>query len=311
MYGNDSSGSQADLKLPMLLLLLVTPALFATNVVIGRYAVDHVGPWTLAFLRWLGALLLFTPFCLQLSRVDWKQGLQQWRLFLIAGSMGIGLCGGGYYWSLQHTTATNGALIYSPSPALMVLFEALLLRQWLSRRVIAGLLSALLGVLLIISKGDISTLKQLSFNIGDLGVLACAVGWAIYSLSLRRPELLKLPTQIVFMGTMLGGLLCLLPFVFWEEWQAYALPTTAAGWWSVAGLSLIPSVLAFMAFQTGIRKVGAARTAIFLYLMPFYAVLMSMLLLGEATAWYHWVGFACVLLGIGLASGLSKSNVNA
>jgi drug/metabolite transporter (DMT)-like permease len=175
----------------------------------------------------------------------------------------------------------------------------------------AGLLSALLGVLLIISKGDISTLKQLSFNIGDLGVLACAVGWAIYSLSLRRPALMNLPSQVVFVGTMLGGLLCLLPFVMWEEWQAYALPTTAAGWWSVAGLSLIPSVLAFMAFQTGIRKVGAARTAIFLYLMPFYAVLMSMLLLGEATAWYHWVGFACVLLGIALASGVSKSNGNA
>ena len=85
------------------------------------------------------------------------------------------------YIGAQHTSATNIALIFSCSPILVSLLEALIWRKPLPATRVAGLLLALGGVLTVLSRGDADVLARLAFGQGDLWVLLAATGWAFYT----------------------------------------------------------------------------------------------------------------------------------
>lgn len=282
-------------------ILLLTPLFFASNVVFGRAAVVNVAPATLAFWRWLLAGLAMLPFA-------WSQLPTLKRLgrlsptLLVAAALGMGICGAGVYWSLQHTTATKGVLLYTTSPAMVALIEEAAGRRRLSLAAAAGIVLATIGVAVIVTEGAPDRLRSFDFNIGDLGFLIAALSWAIYSLLLRNSEVVTLGGIGFFTLTALFGALVNLPFWLIEGRTHGHLPHGVEAWTSIGLIVAISSILSFLSYQYSVRQVGPAQAAMFMYLLPVFGVALAALFLGEAVAAYHFAGSALVIGGVVIAT---------
>lgn len=280
------------------LLLLVMPLFFSSNIVIARGIGDAVPPFTLALLRWALAVAILLPFTWT-SLIRHRPVLKRsWRRILLLGFLGMWICGALVYVALAATTATNGTLIYTTSPVIVLLIETVVLRKPLSPLRLAGVALALAGVAVIVLKGDVDALLGLRFNPGDLGIAAAAAAWAVYSVVLRDRSLGGLPTLSLFAAIAMAGVVTLLPFSLWEAWHVPVLPATLPAWMAVLALALFSAVGAFSLYQYGVKVVGPAITSCFLYLLPLYGVGMSVLFLGESLHAYHFAGMALVLVGL-------------
>lgn len=283
-------------------VLAVMPLLFASNLVIGRAAIDDVGPWTLAFWRWLLAFLILLPAAWPGFVRHRTLILGEWRIVAVLGVLGMWFCGGVVYLSLRHTTATNATLIYTSSPVVVLLLEMIFRGKRSSPRQIAGIALAFTGVLAILLRGDPARLMALEFNVGDIGMASAAIAWATYSVLYSRAGLGALPNSTLFAVIALAGCVVLVPFMAWESASRDVLPTGRDAWASILGVAVVASVLAFSAYQYGVRTVGPGTTSIFMYLLPAYGVGLAVLFLGETLAAYHAAGFVCVTCGVILAT---------
>jgi drug/metabolite transporter (DMT)-like permease len=281
-------------------LLLITPALFATNYLTARVAVPLIPPFTLALLRWSLTAMLACAVALPLVRRHARQSLAEWRPLLLLGAVGMALCGASAYEAARTTVAVNIGLIYAASPAMIAVLARFMFGERLGMRQVAGMIACLTGVLWIIARGMPASLLQMQFVTGDLWALAGAIGWAVYSVLLKK-HTGQLPPQVRFVWLCAAGAVVMLPFSVWELARVPAHWTLeAAGY--VALLVVVASFGAYQGYDKAQRVLGAARTGIIMYLGPVYAALLAWALLGEPLRQFHTVGAALVLGGVYLVN---------
>lgn len=281
-------------------LLIITMLCWAGNFVIGRWAVGHVPPLTLAALRWTGASLLILPFALPHLRRDLPLIRAQAPMLIFLGVMGSGVFNTVQYFALQTTTATSAAVINSSGPVMIALVGALLLGERLRFRQVLGIAVSLLGVVTVLSRGDVAGLAAIGSNRGDLLMVIAVTGWAFYTALLRRRPAIH-PLSFAAVTYMVAAALNA-PLGLGEQlagvhgdWQA---PTLLA----IAYTAVFPSLIAYLCYARGVEIIGATRGGAFMHLIPLFAAVLSMLFLGEAPHAYHAVGFAAILAGVFLAA---------
>jgi len=287
-----------------LVVMLLTPLFFSSNLIFGRSTIPQVAPFTLAFLRWTFAALLLSPF-LWMARDRVRSYVTTHPVhWLVLGFLGMWICGAGVYYALQFTTATNGTLIYTTSPLIVIILERLFFGRATSWREIAGIIVGFFGVATIVLKGDFSGLtgSGTSFNRGDLMFIAAALSWAGYSVLLKGRRTAGLPVSALFAVITVSGALLLAPFALWEFLSGALMPQTWTAWGGIAGIVVFSSLLAFSGYQYGVARLGASTTSIFMYLLPPYGVGLAVMILGEPIQTHHAIGIVTVLTGLVLAT---------
>lgn len=290
-------------------MLLAAPALFASNMVAARWAHDAaLPPVFLAFGRWLVAFLILLPLAAP-SLLRHRQAL--WRglpTLLPLAVLGMGVAVAPQYIGAQSTSATNIALIFSCSPILVALLEAAIWRKPLPPLRAMGLMLALGGVLVVLTRGDAWTLARLAFGQGDLWVLLAATGWAFYTVLQKRLTVPAVPDGARLAAMMLGGAIALAPFAGVEA-AAGAIPP-----WSdprlaavLLFLAVVPSLGAYYVYGRLISRAGPATAGLSMFLVPVYAALLAWPLLGETPQLFHAYGFVMILLGVKLASSRMRT----
>jgi drug/metabolite transporter (DMT)-like permease len=282
--------------------LLTLAALFwAGNFVLGRAVHGSIPPLTLAFGRWLIALLVLLPVGLKPMLTQRPLWQPHWRRIILLALLGIASFNSLVYLGLQSTSATNGVLLNSFIPILIVLLGALFFRLPLNRGQLAAVLLSFTGVLLLVAHGQPARLLALDINQGDALVFTAMLAWAVYTLLLRG-----LPAGLDRLGllTLLVaiGLLAILPCFLLEYAQGRRAEVTFTTLASFAYVGTLPSVLAYYFYNVGVARVGAARAGSFIHLMPAFGAVLSMLLLGEAIHGYHLLGIAAILGGVLLSA---------
>ncbi len=286
-----------------LLILIFMPLFFSSNIIFGRAAINlGAEPFTLAFLRWGLSAAILMPFVIR----ELRQADIDWTTFtgplLLMGFLGMWVCGALVYFALKYTSATNGTLIYTSSPVLILLIEWAFRGRRIGLREAIGIMLAFFGVVAIVVRGDFDRLIGLSFNLGDLIFVATAISWAIYSVLLRTERFQAVPTFPLFALIAAAGALTLAPFAVFEIAWTLKFPNQLAVWGYVAGIVFLSSIIAFSSFQYGVKVVGSSVAGIFLYLLPVYGVAMAVLFLGETLEAFHFWGIALVLGGVVLAT---------
>lgn len=283
------------------ILLLIAPALFASNMLTAKAVADSIPPVALAFWRWTTTCAILLPL---VGRTLWysRAALRaEWLDLLVLGALGMGVCGAFVYIGADTTTAINIGLIYAASPILIVLMARVFWRESLSPLQGLGVAISLAGVVVVISQGQAALLLDLDFTTGDLWIVAATTGWALYSVLLRyRPSRLGLMPRFAVIA--LGGVAVLLPFAFWEGltdgWPRLD-GTTAI---TVLFLACVASFGAYLAYARVQKVLGAGPTSLIMYLIPLYNGVLAYLLLGETLEFYHLIGAALVFPGLYLTT---------
>lgn len=281
------------------LLLSLTSLFWAANIVLGRYVARHVPPMTLSCVRWIGAFLLLLPFAWPHLKRDWPVLRTRLPLLVMLSATGFAINNGLSYWALQYTQALNALLLQSAGPLFVALW-ALPLGVRLTFAQFVGIAISLVGVLVIVLRGDLGALASVQFNRGDVMFGGALLSFGLYSaLMIRRP----VTHQLSLIGFTIGcGALLLLPFSIWEYSTGATLKLDLLTVGTVVYVIIFPSTLSYLFFNRGIALIGPNRAAPFFHLVPVFGSAMAIVLLGEQLQLFHLIGYALVLAGVVIAS---------
>lgn len=279
-------------------LLVVCVLLWSANFVLGRFVAGAIEPWELAFFRWLGVFIVTLPFLFLHVKKIWAALKEHFALLLLLSALGIAAFNTLLYIGLQQTTATNALLINSSIPIVIVLLSAVILKTYISKTQILGILLSTAGVVFLVLKGDIQSIVTLSFNPGDFWVIASSLCWASYSVLVKfRPP--HLSSFEFFITTVALGVVMLLPFYLAQgyTWEREVMVLSHYAW-VIGYVVLFTSILCYYLWHKGIAHIGADKTGQFTHLMPLFGSFLAYLFLGERLEWFHLGGIVLIFGGI-------------
>jgi drug/metabolite transporter (DMT)-like permease len=281
-------------------LLFIQPIFMASNLIVARGGVEFVPPISLAFWRWTFVFLFLLPFTYVSLKKNYKVIIIEYKKLFFLGAMGCGVCGAFPFLAGETTTVTNMGIIYTSSPIFIIMISAFFFNEKINFIKIIGLISCLAGVFAIIIKGDINLLLSLNFTIGDLWMLAAAIGWALYSIYLfywkSQLPIFQRFTLVAFFGAM-----SLLPFYIIEEvvFQRTVFSSQFFSWVLFAAIS--PGIIAFTLYTKAQKSLGASLTGFTLYIFTIYAAIYGFIFFDEKLESFHLLGTVLVFFGVYLA----------
>jgi drug/metabolite transporter (DMT)-like permease len=294
---NGVLGSVVRVAMSPYTMAAVSMLLWAGSNIVVRGVREEVPPMGLSFWRTFLGFLIVLPFVLPrlpayapIIRANWRI-ISLVSFLLIVGGNAL------LFLSLQFTIVINVALLNSVEPILIIIVAWIAFRDPLSRRQAAGVAVSLLGVVVLVSRGDLETIAKLDFNSGDILVFFAYVSWACYAVYMRLA-----PRQIdhlTMLALLLGvGAAMLAPIYLVEH---FAFRPTVFSWEmiaSAAGLALFTSVLGVLSWNRALAALGSNRAGLFIHLIAVYSVILSIVFLGERLEEFHVTGI--LLIGIGI-----------
>jgi len=275
--------------------------IWSGNMTINQLTVGAIAPSSIAFLRWVLALAVLTPF---LAPAAWKHRAtirREWPKLAVLGLLGMGLWQGLAYVAAETTSATNMGILAAMVPLLTVLLSALILREPPSLGGTLGGVVALLGVLVLLGRGDPLSLLELSVAKGDLLMVVAATCYALYGVMLKRWPM-DLPPWILLYAQVIFAVLFLLP----PYLMGPMTPVDGSNIGLILYAGIPASIITTFLWMRAIRQIGASQASIFINLMPLFSALIAMALLGERIALFHFLGGALVLTGVIMAQTLTR-----
>ena len=286
-------------------LLLIQPIFMASNLIIARGGVEFAPPISLAFWRWLTVFLILLVFNYKILK---KKNfiIKEYKKLFFLGFTGCGICGAFPFIAGQTTTVINMGIIYTSSPIFIILLSYFLFKENMNFFKMFGLTSCLIGVLIIIVKGDYLALIKLKFTKGDLWMLGASIGWALYSIFLFN---WKTSFNVFERFTLISffGALSLFPFYLIEEVYIRNTEFNLIFLLWVLFAALSPGIIAFSLYTYTQKYLGATTTGFALYLYTVYGALYGILFFDEILRSFHIYGVILVFLGIYLTKYKRKN----
>jgi len=295
-----TSPRAASSRLPAYGALVLTMALWGSNPSISRLVLEAVPPVALAWSRWFVVLVAVLPIVWPERRVIAEALRGRWKtlalLTVLAGAPQSVVVYKGLEWS----SAINLGLFNSAIPVLILVLGALFWGRRIRVPEAGGIAVSLAGVLVILFQGSWAKALALAFNIGDLVLFAGMVQWALYTLKLiDRPRALSPPALVAILAAF--GLIICTPLLVWEGIAVHPPRLDPATTLALVYIGLGPTLGAMLCFNFAVERVGAVRAGVLVHLMPVFASVFAVLLLGEQVHVFHAAGFALVAGGALLA----------
>ena len=289
--------------------LLTATALWAGNAIAGRVLVGSISPITLSAVRWGLAALLLLP-------LGWRvfmPGSALWqnkKRFLLLGLFGVGSYNVLLYLALQTSTAINVTLIGASMPIWMLFIGAVFYQVKPSILQMIGAVVSLLGVGIVLTRGDLSALLSMQMVVGDLLIMLATILWAFYSWMLSRPGTSterQWPWAEFLMAQVTVGLLWTGFFDGFEIAAGHAF--LDLNWWTaslIAFVAIGPSLIAYRCWGLGVNGAGPTVAAFFANFIPLFTALLSAAMLGEPPQLFHGLAFGLIVAGIVISSKKRK-----
>ena len=284
------------------LFLVLTTLFWSGNFIVGKAAsLFEIPPFTLNFYRWTFAWLIIAPFTLKEIIGKKNYILQNIKLVIVLGITSITIFNSIVYYSLNFTQVISGVLMISTIPVMIIIFCWLFKIEKTNIYQILGVIFSLSGVIVIITKADLSILLNLNFNKGDLWMVVAMFSWAMYSALLRKKKF-ELSQLSLLQIIISAGLIFLLPAYLIELNLGYKARIELPFVLTLTYVVLFPGLASFIFWIKGISLIGSNRSGIFLHLMPIFSTILAILIFKEKFMIYHLIGALLIITGIILSS---------
>jgi RarD protein len=282
---------------------------WGASFVATKVALQEVSPVTVVWLRFgMGVIILggMVWYRKQL-RIPKKE---DWLYFGLLGFLGIAF----HQW-LQSTGlvtahALSTSLIVATTPIFMALLGRLFLKEKLTWFQMLGISLSTFGVLLVITKGDFTSLYSGQFGTkGDFLVLISALNWAIFSILSRR-GLQKYPAAGMMFYVMSFGWL-FSSILFLSSGNFYQIQSIGVnGWLAICFLGIFCSGIAYIFWYDALQALSVTQTGAFLYVEPLVTVIVAGLVLGEIMVFSALIGGIIILCGVWMVNRKSLKKVH-
>jgi drug/metabolite transporter (DMT)-like permease len=290
---------------------LTTAALmWAGNAIVGKILVQSSSPVLLNTIRWGVTALILLPFAWRVFRSTsplWQSS----KRFALLSLLGVGSYNVLLYLALKSSTPINVTLIGASMPIWAIVIGALFYKEQPNIKQIIGAVISLIGVTVVIVRGELERLIEIEFVAGDLLMVLATILWGAYSWMLSHPKESTertWPWSYFLLAQVGFGFCWSLGFAV-TEWQLeYSYFT-----WSWSTVSMIiyviigPSLIAYRCWGLGVSGAGATVATFFTNLIPLFTAILSTLLLQKPPELFQGVAFALILAGIYLSIQKKKS----
>lgn len=292
------------------LSLICVMALWGFNMVALKVLIQVFPPLTMASLRIFVAGLVIALFML-FKKEFRKPTIKEWCLAAGAGILGV--LGHHFFLTigLAHTTASNAAIIVGLSPLATALFAAIFIKEKLTVMKLVGITLGIFGVYLVVFQGKTNALNV---SIGDIYVLVAMISQALSYIFIKKATDSINPKELTAMMFLVGSTLLLLVTFFIEPNGVSQITTNSIPvkyWIIFFGSGIIATGFGHLMYNASIHNIGASQTAIFLNLLPLFALVGSSVFLDEAISYIQISGFLLIATGviIGVGEAFIKKSI--
>jgi drug/metabolite transporter (DMT)-like permease len=251
---------------------------WAGAFIAAKIGVRSASPLALTYYRFLLAAVCVYGYA-RVKGIPLRIRARDWWVMLQQGFVGMVCYHLLFFEAMRFTTAIKASMIMATNPLMVAVMAAFMLGEKLGRAKLFFILTALLGVLLTISHWHLRQLVQGRVASGDLIMLVAVVCWALYGVLVRHHSGRFDPVVTSFYSFAVCVIL-LTPFEAWEV-ASGGMHITADGWMAIVYMGLFPTFFGYTMHQQCIKHLGLSRSALFINLVPVFAMLMAVLVLHE------------------------------
>jgi drug/metabolite transporter (DMT)-like permease len=262
--------------------------------VVSDVVLATIPPFTLLSMRLIIGAILLAAIALRGQRAAMPARAALLRL-LGVGVVGFGISLGAQFVGTDKSTAVNGTLVTSASPAFILLFAALILRERMTAQRIAAVALATIGVIVIIdpARADFSS----ETFAGDVALGLAALTWGLYSVLVRQVSA-RFDTIIVSLFALIGGLLLTIPVSAIELTTRPIGEITPGIVLGILYLGVISTAVAMWMWNRAFALVDASIASLFFFAQPLVGTILSVLLLDQGMTVNLWIGSALIVIGV-------------
>ncbi|MFD2044290.1 DMT family transporter [Ornithinibacillus salinisoli] len=277
--------------------LLLVPLFWGGAFVAAEHVITELPPITAATLRFGSAGILLLAFLVIQNKIDFQAIKKQWLPIVGMAITGIFGYNAFFFIALDITSAINGSLIVATTPVFVTLGAVLFLKESWNKQLGLGLVLSLVGVIVVISKGSLLTLLQLQFNGGDLLFIGALVCWVTHGLLGKIVMRDVTPLVTTTMTTLIGGFLLGIGSLFEKGWDNVTYMSQQA-WVEMLFMIICSSVIGFILWNNGVKKIGASKSSIYMNLVPINTAWLAVVLYGSPITFNQIIGMIMVITGV-------------
>ncbi|KXY05486.1 MULTISPECIES: DMT family transporter [unclassified Bacillus cereus group] len=276
--------------------LSLAASIWGGMYVVSKYVLDFIPPLTLVWLRFIIAFVVLYMI-LKIAEKKQKKTVtirkKDWLLFAWIGFIGYFISITCQFIGTKLSDAHTGSLVTSATPAFMVIFAAIILKEKLTARRLLSTIIATIGVIIVIG-WDI---EIGSYFIGTIILVGAAITWALLSIYVKiasaRFSSLVITTYAIFFS-----LFFITPFMIWEF---QSNPIEHMNLYVVLGvlyLGIVSTAGAFFLWNKGLELMDASIGSLFFFFQPIVGSLLGWLLLNETLSSNFFIGGILIICSV-------------
>ena len=289
-----------------LFLPVITAIFFSGSFIAAKYTTFDLGPLTTSFLRYVIAFIFLASLISHYNKDSLKIKKEDVPKLVLLGLFGITGYHFFFFSSLKYTLVTNTGIINASSPVVTGLMAAIFIKERLTKKNYIGIILAFLGVLILITKGEIETFTNLNFNYGDMLMLLAVVSWVVYSLIIKSLSKKYSSFTLTFYATF-SGVIMLLFFALAEGVAEQVQAVSLKSILSILYMGIFASGLGYLFYNYGIQELGPTKTSSLVYsVVPIFVAILSLIFLKEKLTSSMIISVILIVTGLNLV--LLKGN---
>ncbi|MDD1765466.1 MAG: EamA family transporter [Methanomassiliicoccales archaeon] len=271
--------------------LVLASFIWGTSFISVKIGVEHVDPFLFSIMRFLFGSIVLLAVLLLLKRFDTRlfKNKLLWGISLI-NAVALEF----QHFGMTMTSATNAVLLVDIDVVFIALLAVVILAEKITNRIVTGLLLGMIGVVIITTNGDLSSVVSGSF-VGNAMVFFGGVLWAFYVVYQKKVLVKESDVLMVTGVVILETTLFLLPMTFLFA-GSYVVDNI--GWLSVLYTGVFCTGLAFLLYNTGLKAISATIASVILLLEIVFAMLFAFIVLGETPTIVTAIGGALIIIAI-------------
>ncbi|PFO80234.1 EamA family transporter [Bacillus cereus] len=276
--------------------LSLAASIWGDMYVVSKYVLDFIPPLTLVWLRFIIAFVVLYGI-LKLAEKKQKKKVtirkKDWLLFAWIGFIGYFISITCQFIGTKLSDAHTGSLVTSATPAFMVIFAALILKEKLTARRLLSTIIATIGVIIVIG-WDI---EIGSYFIGTIILVGAAITWALLSIYVKIASI-QFSSLVITTYAIFFSLFFITPFMIWELQTSSIGTVNTYVILGVLYLGIVSTAGAFFLWNKGLELIDASIGSLFFFFQPIVGSLLGWLLLNETLNSNFFIGGILIICSV-------------